>query len=208
MFSVLLLIFIERKRFTLYPRLTLLFACALLGGIILLQAKIIEPKIFKEAVLERSTSILRAHKNFRNDTLYMRFLESKYAWEKIKDYPLLGIGLGTPYRQNIFGNTSYERNVGGTMVHSGYLAGQLKMGILGTVTIFSMAIVFLVRAFKRWWRIETPLYRAVVLGITVYILGLMFLNIGPSPFLTVTWVAVVATSMGITERIYQLEGIA
>ncbi|MBU1652782.1 O-antigen ligase family protein, partial [bacterium] len=200
MLSVATMLFVLRRRINMYPRLALIVACALIGGVILLQAKVLNPRILKEAVFERSISILDAHKNFRNDTLYMRYMESLMAWKKIKEHPLLGIGLGTVYRQNLFGNTSYERDVGGTMVHSGYLATQLKMGIPGTIVFLAMPLFFLFRSIPRWKRVKSSLYQAVLLGIIVFIMGLMFLNIGPSPFISISWVPVVAVSMGIAEK--------
>jgi len=207
MFSVAVMLFILRRRTYMYPRLTLIIAGALVGGVILMQANVINPKIFKEAVFERSVSILKARKNFRHDTLYMRYMESKLAWEKIEKNPLLGIGLGTSYRPNIFGNTSYERDVGGTMVHSGYLAIQVKMGLPGTIVFLIMPIFFLIRAIPRWKLVKNSLYQAVLLGTITFVLGLIFLNIGPSPLISISWAPVVAVSMGIAEKIFQLEGI-
>ncbi len=207
-FSLMVLLFIERRRFSTYPRLTLVVIGALTGGALLLQTKAINSKILEEAVFERSLSIFKAPRNFRNDTLYMRYLESRYAWNKIKQYPLLGIGLGTKYRQNIFGNTDYERNVGGKMVHSGYLATQLKMGIPGTLAMLTMVLVFLWRCFHRYRKVKDPLYKAVVLGIAVNMIGMIVLNVGPSPFMTISWVPVVAVCMGLVEKIFQLEGLA
>ena len=89
----------------------------------------------------------------------MRLLESRFAWEKITENPLLGIGLGNSYRPMIFGNITYERAVHGTIVHCGYLATQLKMGLPGTLVFLWMMIAFLRRAALRWKRIKNPFYQ-------------------------------------------------
>jgi O-antigen ligase len=206
--AVLLLLILARRKTVIYPRLIFLLTGGLLATMIVLQAKILNPKIIEEAVINRSISILHAPRNFQHDTLFMRFLESKYALEKISESPLLGIGLGKAYRPIIFGNVEYENTIGGTFLHNGYLATQLKMGLPGTLVFLWLIGAFFLRARKKWKLIKTPLYQAVVLGITVSIAGMMLHNLVASPFLTVSWVAVLGVGLGITEKIYQFEGIA
>lgn len=112
----------------------------------------------------------------------MRYLESRYAWEKIKESPWLGIGLGKAYRPLIFGNIQYENTVGGTFLHNGYLATQLKMGLPGTLAFLWLMTAFFGRFLKRWQRVRDPFHQAVVLGISLSLGGMMLHNLIASPF--------------------------
>jgi O-antigen ligase len=206
--AVIMLLFIARRRAIIYPRMVMLLACGGLAVMVTLQAKVLNPKVIEQAVISRSLSILRAPRNFQHDTLFMRFLESRYALDKIEQNPLLGIGLGKAYRPIIFGNVEYESSMGGTFLHNGYLATQLKMGVPGTVAFLWLIGCFFWRVRKKWKLIKTPLYQAVVLGIAVSVAGMMIHNLMASPFLTVYWVSVLGVGFGITEKIYQFEGIA
>jgi len=206
--ATILLLFMAHRRAIVYPRMTFLVIGAAAGVVLILQSSVLNSTVIKEAMINRSISILKAPRKFREDTLFMRYLESRYAWEKILENPFLGIGLGNAYRPKIFGNSNYERNVGGTSVHNGYLATQLKMGIMGTVAFFWLMIAFFYRVFKRWKDIKEPLYQAVVVGIAISVGGMLIHNLVASPFLTVHWVTLAAIGMGVTEKIFQIEGIA
>lgn len=205
--GIMFLLFLARRRAIIYPRISFLLVGVFLALVIFLQSRVLNPAVIEEAVFKRSLSILRAPSNFQHDTLFMRYLESRYAWEKIKENPWLGIGLGKAYRPLIFGKTKYENTVGGTFLHNGYLATQLKMGLPGTLTFFWLMVAFFARLLKRWRRIEDPLYQAVVLGIATSMGGMLLHNLIASPFLTVFGASVAAVSMGIVEKIYQLEGL-
>ncbi|RJP76614.1 MAG: O-antigen ligase domain-containing protein [Candidatus Zixiibacteriota bacterium] len=206
--AVVLLMVLTRRRAVIYPRVVLLLAGAVLGLGLILQARVLNPAVIKEAIVSRSASILRAPGNFQHDTLFMRFLESRYAWERIKEKPLLGIGLGKAYRPLIFGKVEYEDTVGGTYLHNGYLATQLKMGLPGTLAFFWVIFRFFRRVFKRWRKIREPLYQALVLGVAASIFGMLLHSLFASPFLTTSWVAVAAVGMGLVEKIYSFEEIA
>lgn len=206
--STMLLLFLARRKTIIYPRMTFLLVCAVGGIALILQTSLLNSSVIEDAMLDRTISILKAPGRFRDDTLFVRYLESRYAWQKITENPLLGIGLGNSYRPNIFGNSDYERNLGGTNVHNGYLATQLKMGIAGSATFVWLMVVFFGRVLRKWKRVKDPVYQAVVLGIAVSIGGMLIHNLVASPFLTVFWVSIAAVAFGIVEKIFQLEGIA
>jgi O-antigen ligase len=206
--AIVLLILLTRRELSVYPRATFLTACAAMTVVLILQASVLNSSVIKEAVLNRTMSILRVPENFQHDTLFMRYLESRYAWEKVKENPLLGLGLGKSYRPLIFRGANYENTVGGTYLHNGFLATQMKMGIAGTLTFFWLMGAFFFRVLKRWRRIRDPLYKAVVLGIAVSIAGMLLHNLMASPFLTVFWASVAAVGIGVVEKIFQLEDLA
>ena len=203
--ATILMLLIARRRAIIYPRITFLAIGAAAGVVLILQTSVLNSTVIKEAMLNRSLSILKAPSKFKEDTLFMRYLESRYAWEKIVENPFLGIGLGNAYRPKIFGNSNYERNIGGTSVHNGYLSTQLKMGIMGTLAFFWLMIAFFYRVLKKWKDIKEPLYQAVVVGIVISVGGMLIHNVVASPFLTVHWVTLAAIGMGVTEKIFQFE---
>lgn len=206
--AVVFLLIIARRRAIVYPRFSILIAGAGLVIAIILQVKVLNSTVMKEALFDRSISILKAPGKFKDDTLFMRYLESRYAWKKIVENPFLGIGLGNAYRPLIFGKIEYENIMGGTFLHNGYLATQMKMGLPGTIAFIWLMVAFFQRVRKRWRRIQNPLYRAVVVGITLSIVGMLIHNLTAAPFLAVFWVSIAAVGMGIIEKVYQFEGIS
>jgi hypothetical protein len=208
LFAVLFICLAGRRRISTYPRITILLVGASLGYILILQTKALNTTLIRDAIMLRYQSILKARSNFHDDTLYVRYMESRYALMKIIEHPFLGIGLGNSYRPRIFGNVSYEEIVDGTMVHIGYLAVQMKMGIGGTIILLWMMVLFFSRALRRWKLVKDNLFQTVVLGGAACMLALAILNLGPSPFLVLSWIAPMGVCMGIIEKIYQLEGIA
>ena len=205
--AIMLLILFARRELSVYPRATFLTACAAVTVVLILQASVLNSSVIKEAVLNRTMSMLRVPKNFQHDTLFMRYLESRYAWERVKENPLLGLGLGKSYRPLIFRGADYENTVGGTYLHNGFLTTQMKMGIAGTCTFFWLIGTFFFRVLKRWRRIRDPLYKAVVLGIAVSIASMLLHNLMASPFMTLFWVSVAAIGIGVVEKIYQFEDV-
>jgi O-antigen ligase len=204
--AVLLFMVLAHRRSLIYPRLAMLGLGVGLGIVLILQAKVLDSSVISDAIVQRTRSILSASSRFKEDTLFIRYLESRYAWEKITEHPWLGIGLGNSYRSKIFNNDNIS-NVQGVSVHNGYLATQLKMGLPGTLAYFWLIIVFFKRALKYWYRVKTPLYQAIVLGITLSIIGMFVHSLVASPFMAVYWVATFAVAIGIIEKIYQFEGL-
>ncbi len=207
--AVAIILFSAKKRKTSYPRVITLAVGTVLIIMLLLQTSIFKSFSVKDAIFSRTMSIVNLRENIKNDTLLIRLIESRYAWEKIVENPLLGIGFGTSYRPNIFGNVDYERRTDGTFVHNGYLSIQLKMGLLGTLAFIWMYSAFFRRIRRNWRKVRDPLYQATVLGIAVSMVGVLIFSItSPAPIMQIYWVAVIGIGFGIVEKIFQLEGIA
>ncbi|TKJ42534.1 hypothetical protein CEE37_02270 [candidate division LCP-89 bacterium B3_LCP] len=212
----LLLLFLARHKKIIYPRVMFLFISVSIGLILAFQLNAIGSAGIRAAIFNRTESILGARDLFKYDTLYWRYLDSKFAWDKIVDNPLLGVGLGNTYRPRTFGRSVYEwnlrgtkiQNAAGTMVHNGFLAVQLKMGIFGTLAFLWLIIAFFKRVFNKWKLIKDRFYQAIVLGIAVSIGGMMVHSLVAAPFFTIFWAATAAVSIGIVEKIFEFEGIA
>jgi hypothetical protein len=82
--ALVMIIFLARRRAIIYPRATMLLVCAVLVVGIVLQAKVLNPKVIRDAIFNRTASILKAPSNFQHDTLFIRYLESRYAcWASV-----------------------------------------------------------------------------------------------------------------------------
>lgn len=86
-------------------------------------------------------SYLQSSSNLRTDpSLVGRYIEWRYAWEAIRQSPLVGYGVGSTYHTyNWF--LGYFINAGYT--HNGYLGTLLKGGIIGFILLFLAYIGFI-----------------------------------------------------------------
>lgn len=130
-----------------------------------------------------------------------RLRENHYAFGKILEHPVMGIGFMEHYRPPI-GETDKTRH----FIHNGYLWILLKMGIVGLIPFLWFSLVFLKRGLRMWRKIEHNFLSAVVLGSTVAYGGLLLCNI-VSPYFMQDWETVVpAMLIGINESIFHLSG--
>lgn len=77
---------------------------------------------------ERLTSIGTAAT--RDISLINRFLESGAVWARIQTNPILGHGMGVPYK---FFDITWEHTRSGAFIHNGYLSIWYKFGIPGVI---------------------------------------------------------------------------
>lgn len=80
-------------------------------------------------------------------SLINRFLEARGVWQHIEVNPILGHGMGVPYR---FYNITYLYSEVKTFVHNGYVALFFKFGIWGLGMMLYMMGKFFVVAFRNW----------------------------------------------------------
>jgi len=71
-----------------------------------------------------------------------------------------------------------------------------------------LLFIFFKRAITKWRYITNPLYQSVFVGILASMASLLILNIFGCVILTSPWITVIAVSIGISEKILQLENIA
>lgn len=142
----------------------------------------------------------------KEGSLQWRVIESRYAINKIVQYPILGIGLGNRYRPpmesesdtNSFGWTSIY-------IENGYLYIALMMGLVGLIPFLWLCTTFLLRIFQNHREIRDDGLRAVYLGIGAAFLGMMACNIATPTFVIGTRLVFFPTSMAICEIILRLE---
>jgi hypothetical protein len=85
-----------------------------------------------DAIEERITSVI-SHSMEKDEAVEWRAVEREYAYKKIVQYPILGIGLGGEYQplRNHFMSPEQTR-----FIHNGYLYLVLKMGVFALLVPF------------------------------------------------------------------------
>ncbi len=113
-------------------------------------------------------------------SLINRFLEAKGVWLHIKVNPVLGYGMGVPYR---FFNITYLYSESKTFVHNGYVALWFKFGIWGTGMMLFLMLRFWMLSFGNWWKkLAAPTPRIISLAITGAITALAVTATTANPF--------------------------
>ena len=114
--------------------ITGIIGLAILGDVIMLIAA---------GMWERLTSIGSAATG--DISLINRFLESGAVWERIKLNPVLGHGMGVPFR---FFDITWEYAMNRAFIHNGYLSIWYKFGLPGTLLFFGFLSNTIWRAFR------------------------------------------------------------
>lgn len=157
---------------------------------------------YGETASKRLGTIFKEELWEEDSTMVDRYRENHYAWGKIKDNPILGIGLGNEYREKF-----YRQDVGTRGVHNAYLHIWLYLGLPGLVSFLYMSFLFLVRSLRNWRKVKNPALRPVVIGFGLSYFGMMISNF-VAPFFIQSWtVAIFGTMMATNEVIYKIEGI-
>ena len=180
-------------------KITLLFGIAL--SILLLTFTIWGGRTaeFVTSTKDRITSLFAGDKLYRSGSLEARKIENYYAFEKIKKYPIAGIGLGNSYiyRERWEGDK-------GTYIHNGYLWILTQMGLLGFIAFIWLSIYFIVRGFKNWKYVNDPFLKGVSIGFTLSYLALMISNFVSPKFIEWSAIVIIGTLMAINEKIHTL----
>ena len=113
-------------------------------------------------------------------SLINRFLEAKGVWKHIEVNPILGHGMGVPYR---FFNITYLYSEVKTFVHNGYVALWFKFGTWGLGMMLFLMIRFWMMSFGNWYkRLAAPVPRIVSLAATGAISALAVTATTANPF--------------------------
>ena len=113
-------------------------------------------------------------------SLINRFLEAQGVWEHIKVNPILGHGMGVPYR---FFNITYLYSEEKTFVHNGYVALLFKFGIWGLGMMLYLMGRFFLMAMGNWRKaVNTPLARIISLAVAGSMAALALTATTANPF--------------------------
>jgi O-antigen ligase len=159
-----------------------------------------------EAALDRIFSV-QGSRLERDTSAVLRQVELQYAFRRIIENPLFGVGIGNSYRpwMRRFDYLPWATTNWGLVwyCHNAYVWIWVKMGTPALIFFLWLCLGFLYRGFRQWHRIADPKWRAVVLGFSLAFVGQMVSNMVAPNFIQ-NWVLVVfPMMMGINELIYK-----
>ncbi len=139
----------------------------------------------------------------REENLFSRWEEMQFAFQRLRENPILGTGLYNPYRPAFYeGEPITLRH----FIHNAYLGIWLKTGIAGLVSFLWFSAAFLRQGFRGWKRVSHPLLRGVALGSLVAYVGLLITNFVAPSFLQPGSLAILGVALGLTTSILLLDG--
>jgi O-antigen ligase len=133
-----------------------------------------------------------------------RRLENEYAFPAIEARPVIGYGLGAPYRP-LDPLIDWRDEAGlhdrTNQIHNGHLGVLLLSGLIGYGSLLWFSMAFLLRGFTLWRRVPDDRLKAVVLSFSLMYLALLVAAGANSVFTQWYWVPVIGMMMGINEVI-------
>ncbi|MBN1230779.1 MAG: O-antigen ligase family protein [Anaerolineales bacterium] len=161
------------------------------------------------AIFERFASFFEAqtYEAGQYGTLRARDVEYQFAFPKIVQNPLTGLGLGANYRPRL--DPAIEPLGDGLpeeidYMHNAHVWIMTKTGIVGYVIFMTFMIMFIVRGFKNWRKVNDLSLRGVYLGFTMMMVGINFAAIVNPIFMTWYWAPLLGTMFGVNETILLL----
>ena len=131
-------------------------------------------------------------------SLGYRIVENSVAWKRIKNAPLLGIGLGHVYRlPSLMAVEHQDVDFQTRYMHNGYLYVQLKLGIFAFLAYFwfiASALSFSRNTFKR---LALPHDKAVAAAITALFVMPIFTSLTRPEWMSESSTAVYAICLAI-----------
>jgi len=152
-----------------------------------------------EALYIRAASLFTGDRVQYSSSWQWRLMENQHAWQKIQQYPLLGIGPGNDYRPRV--RLGGDETTG--YMHNTYLFILMDFGLMGFVPFVWFSALFLLRGYRRWATVRDPTLRAIVLGFTLAYVPMLVAGIAAPVFMAWFWTPVVGVMLGINEVIYR-----
>jgi len=159
------------------------------------------------AMSQRFASLFAGRELLESSSLEMRKIENGFALQRIREHPLLGIGLGSRYRSNLLYWSNGEDPLQG-YIHNGYLWILVKTGVAGLVPLLWFWIAFLRRGLRNWRRVGDPFLQSAVLGFTLSAVGYLMMAVTIPVFMDWHSVVISAVTFGAATSILSLYGEA
>lgn len=156
-------------------------------------------KNYTESAYDRLITITRGQDLIQRDTLIDRIIENQFAVEKIKNQPLLGIGLGNDYRKDIDWNPKLN-----AYIHNGFLWILMKIGIFGFIAFMCFLIHAICRGLRYWKQIQDDYLRCVAIGFMLACLGFMMSALMNPVFMQWHSSPIIGLMLGGNELIFRL----
>jgi O-antigen ligase len=139
----------------------------------------------------------------REENLFSRWEEMTFAFSRLREHPILGLGLYNPYRPAFYrGEAVTLRH----FIHNAYVGMWLKTGLPGLISFLWLSAAFVRYGFRRWKSVSDPLLRGVALGSVVAYVGLLFTNFVAPSFVQPGSLAIMGVTLGLTASILLLDG--
>jgi len=180
---------------------------AALGVLLLLIVSQLSGKLgerYTNAALERLEWGMRPSTLAQDGSTQKRIEETEYAWRSIQQHPLFGIGLANIYRpltEDDLNDDAYYLNYGlRWYIHNGYLWILVQTGLVGFVPFILMYSVTVWRGLHGWRKAHDPQQQALLLGLSLALLGQMISNLVSPNFIQSWSLLTYAVALGLIER--------
>lgn len=124
---------------------------------------------------------------------FERLIEYKACWERIKDKPILGYGIGYI---NSFKDPITKRRIDRWAVHQFYLMVTLKMGLIGLFAFLWIFYVFLRKGLNESKRIKNVYYKGLSFGFIANSVQLLIISFTNHEFASVPNTFYLAFTLG------------
>jgi MFS family permease len=140
--------------------------------------------------------------NLAASSLAFRAIEDEYASPYLTPPSLIGIGMGAQYRP-FDPALDWEQFDGRGYIHNAHLWVIIKAGLLSYIFLIIAFFISVKRGLKYYRYLHEPRMKAIVLGFSLSLIGIMTSAI-VDPILTdLAWTPVFGVMIGITEVIYR-----
>jgi len=163
-------------------------------------------KAFYDSMSDRFGSLFDFIMTMESSSLDWRKIENVYGRRSILQHPLLGIGLGHPYRPRVSWMDSYKKGEewdSMSYIHNGYFWVLVVFGMSGFLPLLWFFIRFIVDGFSAWRKIKDPFERSAVIGSTLSVLGIAICNLTIPMLMNWASIVVTVTIIGLAETIIQ-----
>jgi O-antigen ligase len=135
-------------------------------------------------------------------SLRWRLYETDEGLRSISEHPLLGVGLGSAYRDVTLLNGDALRAYRGFLrftrfLHNSYLYLGVKMGLPGLLAFCAFALAFLATGWRQYRRLHDEHLRLIVLALLAGFVGLLSWSFTQSHLLQTESTAVVGLIAGL-----------
>lgn len=138
-------------------------------------------------------------------SLVNRFNEASAVWERIKDNPLLGYGLGAPYK---YYSWVYHFTSERSYVHIGYVGLWYKFGVWGLVGMLYFWVRAIWQGFTIYWGNAPDLVAALGLFGAASLTAMTLSTITHNPFMTMDTMFIFTILTGMVVGLSQRYGAA
>jgi O-antigen ligase len=183
---------LESKNFVL-----LLLVLAVAASLLVPLAGAYFPRIdnIAEALSFRAASLFAGDELMYDSSTQWRLKENELAIPRIKEYPVLGTGPGSEWREPM-------RQGGDPLthyIHNAYLYLLLDVGIMGFLPFLWFSIVYLVRGFSSWYMIQDPVLKGLAFGFSLSYIAVLSSSMTSPRLLEPNYAPLIGVMLGITE---------